>query len=168
MAIALLVWMIFCFIGFIRQSRNMAVQEGFTAHVKCVKCKTEYEVSAEEFARSYMVRYKSVRRTKRMGPVFVNQQTYSYYAKKFRCPVCGRKRYAQILNIHELNQNMTRPVGMAGARWLLLLCLGGILILAAAGIPLQIVHMHARRQAEELRQQRYEELWERYMGDTQQ
>lgn len=48
---------------------------------------------------------------------------------------------------------------------MLILVIGGVLVMAAAGIPLYFVDRAAKQQAEEIRQQRYEELWEQYMGE---
>ena len=118
MGLVLLAWVIFCGIQFIHHGRDVVAGADFIGHVKCEKCGTEYEVSAEEFTQSYMSKSRSVTRTKIQGGAFVNRPQYSYYAKKFQCPCCGKKRYAQVLNINEINQMMTRPVLRAGIRWL--------------------------------------------------
>ena len=96
---------------------------------------------------------------------FVHQRDYRYYARKFLCPQCGKKHYAQVLNIRELNEKMTRPALQIGIRWMLIMVIGGVLVMAVAGIPLYFVDRAAKQQAEEMRQQRYEELWEEYMGE---
>ena len=67
MGIALLAWVIFCGIQFIRHGRDLAAEAGFVGHVKCEKCGTEYEVSSAEFTKSYMSKYKSVTRTKKIS-----------------------------------------------------------------------------------------------------
>ena len=74
MGTALLAWIIFCGIQFIRHVRDVAAGAGFVGHVKCEKCGTEYEVSSAEFTNSYMTKYKSVTRTKMQGGAFVNRQ----------------------------------------------------------------------------------------------
>ena len=158
----LLVWLIFCAVQFIRHSRDVVAGADFVGHVKCEKCGTEYEVSAEEFTKSYMSKYRSVTRTKIQGGASVNRPQYSYYAKKFQCPCCGKKRYAQVLNINELNQMMTRPVLRAGIRWLILMGIGGVLILAVASIPLHFADRAREQRVEELREQQYEDFKERY------
>lgn len=53
----------------------------------------------------------------------------------------------------------------AGLHWLLLMFIGGMLILVLAGIPLSLFDRASRQQAEDMRQQRYEELKERYFGE---
>lgn len=60
---------------------------------------------------------------------------------------------------------MTRPALQIGIRWILIMVIGGVLVMAVAGIPLYFVDRAAKQQAEEMRQQRYEELWEEYMGE---
>lgn len=160
--IVLLAWVIFCGIQFIHHGRDVVAGADFIGHVKCEKCGTEYEVSAEEFTKSYMSKYRSVTRTKIQGGASVNRPQYSYYAKKFQCPCCGKKRYAQVLNINELNQMMTRPVLRAGIRWLILMGIGGVLILAVASIPLHFADRAREQRVEELREQQYEDFKERY------
>lgn len=160
--IVLLAWVIFCGIQFIHHGRDVVAGADFIGHVKCEKCGTEYEVSAEEFTQSYMSKSRSVTRTKIQGGAFVNRPQYSYYAKKFQCPCCGKKRYAQVLNINEINQMMTRPVLRAGIRWLILMGIGGVLILAVASIPLHFADRAREQRVEELREQQYEDFKERY------
>ena len=162
MGIALLAWVIFCGIQCIRHGRDLAAEAGFVGHVKCEKCGTEYEVSSAEFTKSYMSKYKSVTRTKIQGGAFINRPQYSYYAKKFQCPCCGKRRYAQVLNINDLNQTMTRPVLRAGVRWLILMAVGGAFILAAASVPLYFAGRAGDQRTEELREQQYEDFKERY------
>ena len=177
MGLVLLAWVIFCGIQFIHHGRDVVAGADFIGHVKCEKCGTEYEVSAEEFTKSYMSKYRSVTRTKIQGgasvnrPQYsyyakkfhsVNRPQYSYYAKKFQCPCCGKKRYAQVLNINEINQMMTRPVLRAGIRWLILMGIGGVLILAVASIPLHFADRAREQRVEELREQQYEDFKERY------
>lgn len=162
MGIALLAWIVFCSIQFIRHVRNVAAGAGFVGHVKCEKCGTEYEVSSAEFTNSYMTKYKSVTRTKMQGGAFVNRPKYKYYAKKFQCPCCGKKRYAQVLNINEINQMVTRPVLRAGVRWLILMCIGGMIILAAVSVPLHFADRARDQRIEKLKEQQYEDFKERY------
>ena len=162
MGVVLLAWVIFCGIQFIRHSRAAVAGADFAGHVKCEKCGTEYEVSSEEFTKSYMTKYKSVTRTKIKSGAFVNRPQYSYYAKKLQCPCCGKKRYAQVLNINEINQMVTRPVLRTGVRWLILMGIGGALILAAASIPLHFAGQAREQSIEELREQQYEDFKERY------
>ena len=162
MGLVLLAWVIFCGIQFIHHGRDVVAGADFIGHVTCEKCGTEYEVSAEEFTKSYMSKYRSVTRTKIQGGASVNRPQYSYYAKKFQCPCCGKKRYAQVLNINEINQMMTRPVLRAGIRWLILMGIGGVLILAVASIPLHFADRAREQRVEELREQQYEDFKERY------
>ena len=109
-----------------------------------------------------MSKYSRVTRPKLQGGAVVNRPQYTYYAKKFQCPCCGKKRYAQVLNINEINQMMTRPVLRTGVRWLILMGIGGILILAVASIPLHFADRAREQRVEELREQQYEDFKERY------
>ena len=117
---------------------------------------------AEAFTKSYASKYKRATRAKMQGGAFINRPQYSYYAKKFQCPCCGKRRYAQVLNINDLNQTMTRSVLRAGVRWLILMAVGGAFILAAASVPLYFAGRAGDQRTEELREQQYEDFKERY------
>lgn len=162
MALLLSGWVIFCAIQFFRFSRNMVASGDFTAHVQCEKCGTKYDVSAAEFSKSFVSKYKRVTRTRIEGGAFVNRPSYSFYAKKFYCPKCGKRRYAQILNVNELNGMMEKPMLRAGMRWLVYMCIGGMIILAVAAIPMHFINQAREQHVEELKEQRYEEFKERY------
>ena len=101
-------------------------------------------------------------RTKITGAAFVNRPQYSYYAKKFDCPCCGKRRYAQVLNINELNDMVAGSTIKTGIRWLIIMAAGGLIILAAAAIPLHFANRAVDKRIEELEQQRYEDFKERY------
>ena len=51
----------------------------------------------------------------------------------------------------------------SGIRWLILMMTGGLLILAATGIPMYFANKAAARQVEELKQQQYEDFLEDYV-----
>lgn len=162
MALLLSGWVIFCAIQFFRFSRNMVASGDFKAHVQCEKCGTKYDVSAAEFSKSFVSKYKRVTRTRIEGGAFVNRPRYSFYAKKFYCPKCGKRRYAQILNVNELNGMMEKPMLRAGMRWLVYMCIGGMIILAVTAIPMHFINQAREQHVEELKEQRYEEFKERY------
>ena len=57
---------------------------------------------------------------------------------------------------------MTRPVLRVGVRWLILMGIGGVLILAVASIPLHFAGQAREQRIEELREQQYEDFKQRY------
>lgn len=162
MGVVLFAWVVFCGIQFIRHGKGLIVKAGFTAHVKCEKCGTVYEVDSAELAKVGMSKSKSMIKTKIVGPAFINRPHYSYYAKKFNCPSCRKRRYAQVLDINELNDMMTGVTLKTGIRWLVIMAVGGLLILAISAIPMHFVNEAADKHIEELKQQRYEDFKERY------
>ncbi len=162
MGMLLMIWVIFCAVRFFQSAAKMTVKSGLTGHVKCEKCGTEYDVSAEEFTKSHMSKSKSMTRTQVSGAAFVNRRTYSYYAKKFFCPCCGRRQYAQVLNINELTSRMEKPAVKNGIRWLIFMVIGGVLIMAVMSIPMRFADRAAEQRIEKLREERVEELKERY------
>ena len=162
MGVFLLAWVIFCAVRFFQSAAEMTIKSGLTGHVKCEKCGTEYDVSAEEFTESYLSKSKSMTRTQISGATFVNRRTYSYFAKKFFCPCCSSRQYAQVLNINELNSRMEKPMIRNGIRWLIFMVIGGVLIMAAMSIPMHFADRAAEQRIEKLREERVEELKERY------
>lgn len=163
MGVLLIGWVIFCGIQFIRYSRNLVAGSGFIGHVECEKCGHRYDVSAAEFTESCVSKSRSVSKTRRKGMILVKRPEYSYFAKKFYCPNCGKKRYGKVLNINEIQDATLRPSLKAGARWLIIMCVGGLIIMAAASIPMHFAERAAQQQVEELKQRQYEEFVERYM-----
>ena len=145
MGVLLMSWVIFCAVRFFQSAAEMIIKSGLTGHVKCEKCGTEYDVSAEEFTKSYMVKSKSMTRTQVSGAAFVNRRTYSYYAKKFFCPCCGRRQYAQVLNINELGSQMEKPTIRNGIRWLIFMLIGGVLIMAVMSITMHFADRAAEQ-----------------------
>ena len=101
-------------------------------------------------------------KTKIVGPAFKSRPDYSYYAKKFNWPSGRKRRYAQVLDINELNDMMTGVTLKTGIRWLVIMAVGGLLILAISAIPMHFVNEAADKHIEELKQQRYEDFKERY------
>jgi transcription elongation factor Elf1 len=162
MGICLLIWVIFCAVQFIRHSKTLVAGADFIGHVECEKCKTRYDVSASEFARSSITKSRSVSKTKLKNGAFINRPYYQYFAKKFNCPVCGKKRYARVLNINEINDLMLKPSLNAGIHWLIIMFIGGVIIMAAASIPRHFTEKAAQQRVEELKEQQYQEFIQRY------
>ena len=162
MAVVLLLWVIFCAISFIRHSRDVMVSKDFIAHVQCEKCGMHYDVSASDFSKSFVSKYKSVTRTKVEKGALINRPHYSYYAKKLYCPKCKKKRYAQVLNVNELNYMMEKPMLQSGLRWLLIMVIGGAIILAIAAIPMHFSNQAREQRVEELKEKQQEIIKERY------
>lgn len=162
MMIVLIGWVIFCGVQFVRSGRQIIVDANLKTRVKCEKCQMEYEVSKEELSRSGMSKSQSVTKTELHHGILVRRRRYLYYAKKFRCPHCGKRRYAQILNLEEL-QAMTSPAALrTGLRWLVIMCIGGFIILILFGIPMNLAEQRHENRVEEMRQQRVEELLEEF------
>ena len=155
-------WIIFCAIQYIRNSKKLIARSDFKGHVRCEKCGTVYEVSPKEFTNSYMVKSQSVTKTKRKGIAFINKPVYKYYAKKFYCPHCKKKMYAQVLNINEINVQMQAPSMKIGIRWLILMFVGGLVIMAAMSIPMHFANKYREHKVENMKRQYYEELKDRY------
>ena len=162
MGALLLGWLIFCAVKFILSSRNIVAGAGFTGHVKCEKCGTVYDVSSRDFTESYMIKSRSVTKTKIRGAAFVNKPEYKYFAKKFYCPHCQKKRYAQVLNINEKNDFMEVTSYKSGIIWLAAMAVGGIIIMLIMSIPMHFADKAAENKAEVMKQQHYEEFKDRY------
>ena len=162
MCVLLLGWVIFCAVQFIRHSRKVVAGGDFTGHVKCEKCGTEYDVSPAEFTESSIVKSRSVSKTQFKKGAFVDRPRYRYFAKKFYCPNCKRKRYAQVLNVNEINDLMLVPSVKTGLRWIITMVIGGMIIISVMQIPMYFADRHAEQRIEDMKQQQYEEFLERY------
>lgn len=53
-----------------------------------------------------MTKTRSLTKTQVYRGAFVDTSHYAYYAKKFYCPCCKKREYAQVLNINEINEDM--------------------------------------------------------------
>lgn len=94
-----------------------------------------------------------------------NSPNYSYYAKKFHCPECNKKVYAQVLNINELNEQSRSFVLREGIKCLLVMAIGGGLIMMVMSVPIKIVRYQREKQVEQMREEMYEELRNKYYAD---
>lgn len=75
---------------------------------------------------------------------------------------CKKKRYAQVLNVNELNYMMEKPMLQSGLRWLLIMVIGGAIILAVAAIPIHFSNQAREQRVEELKEKQQEIIKERY------
>ena len=91
MALLLSGWVIFCAIQFFRFSRNIVASGDFTAHVQCEKCGTKYDVSADEFSKSFISKYKRVTRTRIEGGAFVNRPVTVFMQRNFIARSAGKE-----------------------------------------------------------------------------
>lgn len=157
MGMLMLGWILFCAVQFFRHCRRLVVQSDVIGRVKCEKCGTVYTVESEEFTKSFVTKTVSTTKTKREGVTLVNSPRYHYYAKKFYCPHCGKKRYAQVLNIDEIAGKMRTPSFKAGIRYMILMFAGAFVIMGAVNIVMFFFNLYQKKQVEEMRQQYYEE-----------
>lgn len=158
----LLGWVVFWGVQFFRSGVKVVADGEFTGHIKCEICGTEYEVSAGEFTKSIMAKSVRTTKTRIQNGAFVNRPHYSYYAKKFSCPHCRKRRYGQVLNINELQKKMLKPSIRAGVKWLVFMAVGGVLILGVFWVPMRAANRAAKERADEMRQERYEDLKDKY------
>lgn len=165
MGLLLMSWVIFCGIQVFRISRSAFAENNIKIHAKCEKCGREYEVTAADFAMSYGVKYKSVTRTRMRGIAAVNEPQFTYYAKKLYCPYCKRRKYAQIINLNEIQDTSVSSIVKAGKKWMAAMVAGGVLILDVMGGITSVVFKHNEEKTENIRQQRYVDLKQKYRLD---
>lgn len=158
MAVLLLCWVVIVAISYSRKHKQLIIQSGMVAHVKCEKCFTEYDVNAEEFTKSRGAKSVTVTKTQVKGVVLDNSPNYQYYAKKFLCPGCGKKDYAQVLNHAEILQQ-NRPIALdEGMKYLLRMVLGGVVIMLVMSIPITIARKVEEKRAEKQKEEQREAL----------
>lgn len=135
MGVVLLVWVIVCAVLFARAARRSMVAMG---RVRCERCGTEYEVGIGDLTRMGFSKSASITKTRREGAALVDEPNYTRYAKRLLCPHCGKRAWAQVLNIAELQDTMRAGFVKAGITYLLLMVAGGALVLAVTGIAMDI------------------------------
>lgn len=155
-----LVWVIFCCILLIRNSKHLVVDENFIANVVCEKCNTPYTVNAEDFMKSKFVKYKKTAKTKRDGIAEKKEVNYISYGKRFDCPCCGSKRFGRVENINELNRAATPVVTGLAFKCLFYMVLGGFVIILIFQLPLALAKREKQKQIDEMKQQMYEDTLE--------
>lgn len=101
MCAVMLGWMIWNIAHGSRTLKAFIVKGGFRMRVKCQKCGMEYEVPVEEFLKRHSSKRKLKTQAKMRGPVLISEQIPVFLAKKFGCPGCGRREWAQILNLKD-------------------------------------------------------------------
>ena len=162
MGVLLLGWVIFCAIQWIRHGKDLIFKGDFTGQIKCVKCGHTYTAGPAEFARSSMVRSRSISKTEVRNGMFIQRPKYSYYARKFQCPFCRKRVYGQVLNINEISDRMMAPAIKSGMRWLIYMCIGGFAIMMVMDVCIHFADQANKRRVDELRQEYYEDLKEQY------
>lgn len=166
MGVLLLVWVIFCGVQIFRRSRIAFAESDTVIHVKCEKCGALYDVSTDDFNSSYTSKYKSITKSRRAGIAIVNKPQFTYYAKKLYCPHCKQKKYAQVLNINEIQDLAISSVLKGASKWFVVMIIGGILWLAVMSFSSEIVSRYNEQKVNDMKQERYEDLKSRYhFGD---
>ena len=100
------------------------------------------------------------------GIAAVHKPQFTYYAKKLPCPYCKKKIYAQIVDINEIQDLSISSMLRGGAKWRAAMVAGGLLLLAVMGASTKILSWRNQQKAEDIKQERYEELRNSYnFGD---
>lgn len=157
MAVLLLSWVILCAVWFAGTSTKIMAESDFVAHVKCEECGQEYDVQPEEFAKRKFVKSVSTTKTELKGAALVNQPKFRYYAKKFQCPFCGKKKYAQVLNLDEITEKFQSRIIRFSMKVFLVMILGGVIILLLTKIPLAVNDKIVEKRVEQMREEMYSE-----------
>lgn len=157
----LLIWLIFCFIMMVKESKKIVIDEGMTGHVVCEKCNTAYDVTAAELMRGAVVKYKKVTKTEFDGAVRIKKPHYSYYAKRFTCPACGKMQFASVENLDELNTAATPLATKMLIKWSVIMAIGAAIIIIIFQIPLGIARKDKQRKIDEMKNQMYERLMDK-------
>ena len=106
------VWGILCIVWYYRCSKKAVLATGFVFHVRCETCGQEYEVSVEEFLKSNATKSRSLAKTKMNGPMLDRTPEYRYLARRFACPGCHGKCWAEVLNYNKYQSENRKTVIM--------------------------------------------------------
>ena len=102
MSATFLGWIIWNVVHCSRALKAVIAKDEFIMHVKCKKCGMEYDVPVAEFLKSNYSRQRLGGTSVQMrGPIMISEEKVISMSKKFNCPGCGRREWAQILNIDE-------------------------------------------------------------------
>ena len=159
MAALLLCWVLTVAWIFFCKIKKIQAQSGTTANVKCEKCGMEYDVSAKESVRGGFTKQYTVTKTQVKGLILDNSPSYRYFAKKFHCPGCNQKRYAQVLNHGQIMQQNRSVILKEGIKWLAVMAAGGLVIFLLTGIGMSITQKQAEQRAEQEREEYFEERY---------
>lgn len=97
--LAWLAWNLACYS---RTTKTAIINDGFRMRVKCKKCGLEYEVSAETFLKKHMMKRKFTNvKVEMRGPIMMSQPEQTLVSKKFDCPHCCRREWAEVVNLRE-------------------------------------------------------------------
>lgn len=162
LAAALLLWVIFCTCLMFYRISKASARSDFKAHVQCEKCGCIFDVSAKEAMHISMTKTRSTTRTKIQGGVFVNRPVYSGYAKKFYCSNCGKKTYGQVLNFEEIQDKLRAPRTKEILRGFVMMVVGGLAIIIIMQIPMHFAKKAKEEKIEQMKQQQYEDIKDRY------
>lgn len=99
------------------------------------------------------------------GIAAVNEPQFTYYVKKLYCPYCKRRKYPQIINLNEIQDTSVSSIVKAGKKWMAAMVAGGVLILGVMGGITSVVSKHNEEKTENIRQQRYVDLKQKYRLD---
>lgn len=139
MAILLLVWVIACALHFVLRGRELLRASGQVAHCTCESCGATFDVPAGELGRSWLSKQASVTRTRREGAALVDEPTYRSFAKKVTCPQCGKRAWAQVQNVNEINSFLRGACLVSGLKHIGLMVAGGFIVLFATQLVLTIL-----------------------------
>lgn len=160
MGACLMIWVVFCGIKLNQHRKKIIAELNFSAQVKCETCGTEYRVSAKDFMRNQMVKSKSTTQTRMKCAAQMTERSYSYYAKKFDCPHCGKKCYARVQNIDEIQEEVRKGLGATLLRGIIAMIIGCMLITTVFQIPMHFADQAAEKRAFETRQEQYRQFRE--------
>ncbi len=162
MGFLLVSWLIICYIKYFKDLKSYFIKNRKDVLVKCENCGSEYSVSSEEFYNTYFSKTKSVNKTKIKGMALVNEPEYLSVSKKFNCPHCKTKCFAQIINPMQIFQENKSIVMQHGIKCLIKMAIGGLIIIIIMSIPISIAEKIRLNKVEQMKQERYENFKKDY------
>ena len=162
MAFLLISWVIICYISYFKQAKSYFMKNRKDVLVKCENCGLEYCISPEEFYNTYFSKTKSINKTKAKCIALANEPEYLSVSKKFNCPHCGEKHYAQIINAMQIFQENKSIVMQYSIKSLIKMAIGGLIIIIIMNIPISIAKKARLDKVEQMKQERYENFKKDY------
>jgi len=134
----MVIWFIICTVRMIIKSKK-AIREknvGVVYHVKCEGCEFERESDYDELMKTKFAKTKSESVSVKVGGVAGGKVTnVRYFAKKCKCPNCGKKTWHQVLDYYENAKMNTAAILPNVAIWFV-----SLFIFAMAGVKTTVLY----------------------------
>jgi len=139
MAILLLSWIIAIAITYKKKLKKKVSDMDFDVKVKCQTCNNKYISTADKYIKHSFTKTRSTTSSKVKGIALSKEPKSIYFAKKMPCPYCKKDVFGEIENINEIREKIKPLILSTGIKTLIIMLVGGLAIIAIAGIVIKAI-----------------------------